>query len=181
MLLDPRPMCSSCRWSIVCLFDSRQSLFILDTLIEKLTLLCLSCLCNQGTDFFLSLLYTSLPRLDKNTNILWFLQSLKWNKNDFGLRYLRDPSVLRSGDKNIWWQLTVARRVYSLSTGFPDCSKLSTTRVNGETFSRCDSSFEISSKLWVRRCCIVVGAMLKSFYQFKVSFANQYWIKIEAM
>jgi hypothetical protein len=76
-------------------------------------------------------------------------------------------------------RLTVARRMYSLSTGLPDCSKLSTIRVNGDTFSRCDSSFEISSKLCVRRCCIVVGAMLKSFYQSKLLFADQSRIKFD--
>lgn len=42
-----------------------------------LTLLCLSSLCNQCTHFLLSLLHTAFPRLDKNTNILWFLQSLE--------------------------------------------------------------------------------------------------------
>ena len=140
---------------------------------RRLTLLCLSCLCDQCTNFFLSLLHTTLPRLDKNTNIFWFLQRLKRNKDDFGLRYLSYTLILRFNDTNVWWRVTVARRIYSLSTGFPDCSRLSTIKVNGDTFSRCDSSFEINSKLWVRRCCIVVGAMLKSFYQLKRCFGDQ--------
>lgn len=73
-------------------------------------------------------------------------------------------SVSLRSNINTWKKLTVARLIYSLSTGFPDCSKLSTIKVKGETCSRCDNSFEINSKLCVRRCCNVVGAMLKSFY-----------------
>jgi hypothetical protein len=156
-------------------------LLIPNTIVGKLTLLCLSRLCNKCTNFFLSLLYTNLPRRDKNANIFRFLQSLERNEYDFGLRYLANSLVLNFGQKNICKRLTVARRMYSLSTGFPDCSKLSTTRVNGDTFSRCDSSFEISSKLCVRRCCIVVGAMLKSFYQSRLLLVNQFWTLVDAI
>ena len=147
--------------------------------IRKLTLLCLSCLCDQCTNFLLGLLHTGFPRLDKNTNIFWFLQSLERNENDFGLRCLPSLSVLKPDDKNIR-RLTVARRMYSLSTGFPDCSKLSTSKVNGDTFSRCDSSFEMSSKLCVRRCCIVVGAILKSFYRSNLLLADQFQTRFDA-
>lgn len=85
-------------------------------------------------------------------------------------RWLRSllPAINLSSESSIvaQKQLTVTRRIYSLSTGFPDCSRLSTIKVKGDTFSRCDNSFEINNKLCVRRCCNVVGVMLKSFYDF---------------
>jgi hypothetical protein len=47
---------------------------------------------------------------------------------------------------------TLARRIYSRINGLAGCSNESSSSVSGDAVSRRLSSFDISSKLWVRRC-----------------------------
>lgn len=90
-------------------------------------------------------------------------------------------SISSKSNYSAWRNLTVARRIYSLSTGFPDCSKLSTIRVKGDTFSRCDNNLEINSRLCVRRCCNVVGAIMKSFYVIRLLLRDHFYIQPDEM
>lgn len=54
---------------------------------------------------------------------------------------------------------TFAFRMYSFNSGRADCSRLSSSRVNGEA-SRGFRSLEMRRRLWVRRCWWGVGGMV---------------------
>lgn len=58
--------------------------------------------------------------------------------------------------------LTTARLMYSRTSDLPDCSRLSMMSVNGDADSFWFRSFEMRSRLCVRRCCRFIGAMLGS-------------------
>lgn len=59
-------------------------------------------------------------------------------------------------------RITLALLIYSLNNGLPDCSKVSTISVKGDVVSLWLSSFDISSKLCVRRCWRLRETMLST-------------------
>lgn len=60
---------------------------------------------------------------------------------------------------NILSQYTFARLMYSFRSGVAGCSKESKTSVRGDAVSRKLRSFEIKSKLCVRLCERLIGAI----------------------
>lgn len=59
----------------------------------------------------------------------------------------------------IFSQYTFARLIYSFRSGVAGCSKESKTSVRGDAVSRKLKSFEIKSKLCVRLCERLIGAI----------------------